>query len=87
LVLADDPKKYDLKSLSIPKILKFLLWKNIDDSDPTNPEEPVIKAYFIKKNSLFHFYYLSSNYKFQTILGLNLSWVSNLKFGLFYQEM
>ena len=47
----------------MPKILKFFLLKNDEVSDPTKPEDPVIKAYFTKKISLFSFDFFSSNYK------------------------
>ena len=41
------PKKNFLVLLSIPKILKPFFEKNMADSDPTKPQEPVINAIFI----------------------------------------
>ena len=38
------PKKYFLELSSTPKILKPFFEKKIEDSDPTNPHDPVINA-------------------------------------------
>ena len=45
------PKKNFLSLLSMPIISNPFLEKKIDDSEPTNPHDPVIKAKLIKRNS------------------------------------
>ena len=47
LVSPSFPKNSDLKLLSIPTISNPLDAKNLTDSDPTNPQEPVIKTKLI----------------------------------------
>ena len=59
------PKKNFLVLLSMPKILNFFFEKNKDDSDPTKPQDPVIKAIFIKNNPL-SFFLFSTKYKYRS---------------------
>ena len=49
----------------MPKILNFFFEKNKDDSDPTKPQDPVIKAIFIKNNPL-SFFLFSTKYKYRS---------------------
>ena len=55
--------------LSIPKISKPFFEKNSDASEPTNPQEPVIKTTAIDLN-IFFCYLLSIKMKFLTHLSL-----------------
>ena len=56
-------KKKFLRLLSIPTTLKHFLQKKSTDSDPTKPDEPVIKTTDIKNILLSCACYYEANHK------------------------
>ena len=66
LVEAFFPKKYFLKSLSIPTTSKPFWQKKSTDSEPTNPLEPVIRTKDIKSIFSDYIYSLKAIYMYHS---------------------